>query len=135
MNTPWAKGPRRILIADDQPAFRKLLRQLLAGLGAEFIECPDGADAVAAFEQHQPDWAVLDWVMPSLDGVAAIRAIRAKHPRARLVLLSIHSTPTLAREAVEAGACACFSKERLQELLALLREPPASAEVGVQGNT
>jgi CheY-like chemotaxis protein len=112
---------RSILIADDQPAFRQLLRQMLAGLAAEFIECGDGAEAVAAFERHLPDWALLDWLMPNLDGVEATRSIRARHPQARVVILSLHFSPLLAHEADNAGACACFSKDQLEDLLALLR--------------
>ncbi len=67
--------------------------------------------------------------MPNLDGVAAARSIRARHPEARVVVLSAHFTRTLAREATDAGACACFPKERLKDLLALLRDsPPGSPE-------
>lgn len=123
------KAARSILIADDQPAFRKLLRHLLAELGAEFIECPDGVEAVAAFERHQPDWALLDWMMPNLDGAAAARAIRARHPQARIVLISVHSARLLAQEAADAGACAFFPKDQLQDLVTLLRTSPPSAEI------
>ena len=113
-------GPR-VLIADDQSAFRELLRQMLVGVAREIVECADGVEAVAAFETHQPDWALLDWVMPNLDGQAAARAIRARHPRARIVILSSHLTPMLASEAQAAGACGCFPKERMHEVIALLR--------------
>ena|SRR5258708_754618 len=129
MQNTSTRYARSILIADDQPAFRKLLRQALADLADEFIECSDGVEAVAAFERHQPDWALLDWMMPNLDGVAAARSIRARHPEARIVVLSVHFTPTLAKEAVDAGARACFPKERLQDLLRLLRQSPPWEEV------
>ena len=101
---------RRILIADDQPGFRLFLRQVLAHLAAEVIECADGIEAVAAFERHQPDWAVLDWMMPNLDGVAAARSIRARHPQARIVVISVGFTPLLAKEAAAAGPAPVYPK-------------------------
>ena len=123
MQAPPIECARSVLIADDQPAFRKLLRRVLAELPADVIECPDGAAAVVAYEQHRPDWALLDWMMPNLDGLAATRSIRARHPDARCVVITVHFTQTLAREADEAGACACLPKEKLPDLLALLRGP------------
>src|ERR1041384_4929106 len=96
-------GAHRILIADDQAAFRQLLRQRLNTLAAEVIECSDGAEAVDTFDRDQPDWVVLDWIMPRVDGLAATRAIRARHPHARVVILSAHCSPLLVREAADAG--------------------------------
>lgn len=110
----------RVLIADDQAAFRGLLREVLGGMSAEIIECRDGGEAVAAFDRHQPDWAFLDWSMPVLDGLEATRAITARHPGARVVLLSVHASPGLAREAASAGARACFGKEHLSAATALI---------------
>src|SRR5215467_14599124 len=105
MEAPSRQCARSILIADDQNAFRTLLRHLLSDVASEIIECQDGAEAVAAFERHEPDWALLDWMMPNLDGIGATRSIRARHPQARIILLSAHSTPMLAQEATNAGAC------------------------------
>lgn len=111
----------RVLLADDQPAFRALARQMLAGLTSDVIECCDGVEAVANFERCPADWTLLDWVMPRLDGLAATRAIRARHPQARIILISSHLTPILEREAEAAGVVASFPKERLHEVIALLR--------------
>ncbi len=111
----------RILLADDQPAFRALARQMLSGLAREVIECTDGVEAVASFEECPADWTLLDWSMPRLDGLAAARAIRARHPQARIILISSHLTPTLEREAAAAGVSGSFPKERLHEVVALIR--------------
>jgi CheY-like chemotaxis protein len=111
----------RVLLADDQPAFRALARQMLAGLASDVVECCDGVEAVANFERCPADWALLDWAMPGLDGLAAARAIRARHPKARIVLISSHLTAMLEREAATAGVFASFPKERLHEVIALLR--------------
>ena len=111
----------RVLVADDQPAFRALARQMLAGVAGEVIECGDGTEAVADFERCPADWVLLDWAMPGLDGLAAARAIRVRHPQARIVLISSHLTPMLEREAAAAGVFGSFPKERLHEVIALLR--------------
>lgn len=113
--------PPTVLIADDQPAFRRLARQFLALLPAQVIECESGSEALLAFDRHQPDWTLLDWSMPEPDGLAVIRTLRPLHPRAGLVLISAHFTPLLEREAEAAGASGCFPKERLLDVLAFLR--------------
>lgn len=129
METPPKRRGLSILIADDQPAFRKLLRRALRDVATEVIECQDGVEAVDAFERNQPDWALLDWMMPKLDGIATARSIRMRHPEARVVLMSVHSAPLLAQEAADAGAFSFFPKERLKDILALFQEPPPSPEL------
>jgi two-component system capsular synthesis sensor histidine kinase RcsC len=115
----------RVLLADDQPAFRALARQMLDGVAGEIVDCCDGAEAVEKFGRCPADWALLDWVMPRLDGLAAARAIRERHPQARIILISSHLTPMLEREAEAAGVFASVPKERLHEVIALLRSQPS----------
>ena len=117
-----------VLIADDREAFLLLFRQMLGGMAGEIIECADGLEAVASFEHRQPDWTVLDWAMPNLDGLGAARAIRARHPQARIVLISSHLTPMLEREAAAAGVFGSFPKERLHEVIALLRTQSSNSK-------
>lgn len=123
-----AGGRVRVLIADDQPAFLDLLREMLAGLAGEVFECQDGAAAVRLFERHQPDWTLLDWNMPVLDGLAAARVILKESPRARVILLSLHVTPALSREALEAGVRACLGKHEVPSALDLIRPTPGGGE-------
>lgn len=94
---------------------------MLDGVAGEIVECCDGAEAAEKFGRCPADWALLDWAMPGLDGLAAARAICARHPQARIVLISSHLTPMLEREAATAGVFASFPKERLHEVIALLR--------------
>lgn len=126
MQGPIQANPPRALIADDQPAFRSLVCQVVASLPAEVIVCTNGSEALVAFEQHQPDWTLLDWSMPEPDGLAVIRILRDRHPRSCLILLSAHFSSLLEREAEAAGATRCFPKERLLDVLRYLRltRPP-----------
>ena len=65
-----------ILIADDQPMLRQMLRDTLAPEGYEFIEASTGHQAIDLFRQYQPDIVLLDVVMPGIDGPNACAALR-----------------------------------------------------------
>ena len=67
----------RVLIADDVEDNRQLLAQLLAPVGFETRLATNGAEAVEAFEEWQPHLVLMDFRMPVMDGVEAIRRIRA----------------------------------------------------------
>ncbi|MEO8070087.1 MAG: diguanylate cyclase [Acidobacteriota bacterium] len=67
----------RILVADDDPISRKMLERTLVRLGHEVIAVQDGLSALAALtEADGPRLAILDWMMPGMDGVAVCRALR-----------------------------------------------------------
>ena len=66
----------RILVADDHPANRELVRAVLAPLGAEVCEACDGAAAVEAASEGEFDLILMDLRMPVLDGLNAMKAIR-----------------------------------------------------------
>jgi len=108
----------RILVVDDDPAVRKLVRFLLADV-AEVNECEDGADALSAYERHEPDWVLMDLSMRGLNGLAALGQILAAHPEARVVILTQHDSPTLRAAAAKAGARRYFLKDDLTQLRAL----------------
>ena len=65
-----------ILIADDQPMLRQMLRDVLASEGYEFIEASTGHQAIDLFRQHLPDIVLLDVIMPGIDGPNACAALR-----------------------------------------------------------
>jgi CheY-like chemotaxis protein len=82
-------APRRtILIADDEPAFRRLIRVMLASDQYLVIEAHDGDDAWTLMQTVRPAVALLDIKMPGRDGLALTRAIRADpHLAATRVIL------------------------------------------------
>ena len=77
----------RILLADDEPALREALTELLTQEGYEVCAVSDGKAALAAAERFHPDVAILDVLMPELDGLAACKALRARS-RLPIVLLT-----------------------------------------------
>jgi CheY-like chemotaxis protein len=76
-----------ILVADDDPLLRRTLTDIL-GSAFDVIEASDGDEAVRLCVERRPDVAVLDLVMPRLDGLDAIRKIRAECPGIRIVAVS-----------------------------------------------
>jgi CheY-like chemotaxis protein len=79
----------KILIADDSPAMRQCIREMLSG-NDEILECASGREAVVIFGHHRPDWVLMDIEMPEQDGLSAAREIRASFPDARIVFVTGH---------------------------------------------
>ncbi len=78
----------KILIAEDNPVNRELLRELLEMRGYEIFEACDGLQALAMVDQVCPHLLVLDLGMPGLDGFGVIRKIRADPTHANLPVLA-----------------------------------------------
>ena len=108
----------RVLLADDHPVFRQGLRALLEREKFEVVgEASDGLEAIAAAERLQPQVVVIDLAMPALNGVDAVREIVKRVPRAKAVLLTMHTEEYHVLEALRAGAKACVSKSQAAEHL------------------
>jgi two-component system cell cycle response regulator DivK len=72
----------KILVADDNPVSRELIREALEGDGCVVIEAIDGRDAIQKIMSEDPDLALVDIQMPGVDGFGVISAIR--HDQSRL---------------------------------------------------
>ena len=96
----------RILIADDHDVVRSGLRRVLeAQPGWEVVaEAADGRDAVGKARTTKPDVAVLDCMMPLLNGVEATRQIRARVPETEVLVFTLHEDERLIEEILKAGA-------------------------------
>lgn len=78
----------KVLIADDDRLIRAMLRDLLADLGHEVLEAENGEEAVARAEREHPDALILDFLMPRLSGLDALRQLRSRGHRLPAVLLT-----------------------------------------------
>src|SRR5688572_24579708 len=67
-------------------------------------EAGNGVEAVAAYERHHPDVALLDLRMPVMEGVEAVRLIRERDPQARVIVLTTYDTDEEIARALRAGA-------------------------------
>ena len=110
-----------ILIVDDNPGFRSLIRHALTGLARDISECVDGADALAAYTEHQPSVVLMDIRMPRMDGVEATRAIRRLPGEAGstpIVALTANADPADVQGYIEAGMQGAVEKPVKAEKLA-----------------
>jgi DNA-binding NarL/FixJ family response regulator len=99
-------GKIRIVVADDHFVVRMGLTALVnTEPDLEVVgEAADGAQAVSAFEKHRPDLVLMDLRMPIQDGISATAEIKAKHPNARVLMLTTFDGDTDIHRAMEAGA-------------------------------
>ncbi len=97
----------KILIAEDDSVSRRLLEAFLSKWGYEVIVATNGAEAWRIFEQDEaPRLALLDWMMPELDGIEVCRRVRVREarPYVYMVLLTARSQKQDLLKALEAGA-------------------------------
>ncbi len=114
----------RVLIVENNPAMRHLLRQLI-GDAAEIYECADGAEALPLYEAHHlngADWVLMDLRMARVNGLEATRRLRAAHDEARVLIVTSFGDARLREAARQAGACGYMLKENLHQLQELLAE-------------
>lgn len=109
-----------ILIIEDNAAMRRLIRTLVGDLADAVYECEDGAQALAAYQQHQPDWVLMDIRMPNLDGISASRCITDFDPQAKILIVTDYDDERLRVEAVNAGTRGYILKDRLLDLRLIL---------------
>lgn len=102
----------KILIADDHPVVRHGLRRLLEPQ-SDLEVCSEAATGVEAIEQtktSKPNLAVLDVTMPEMSGLEAAGEIHATSPETAILILSMHFSEGIAREALRLGARGYISK-------------------------
>jgi|SRR4028119_1093237 len=109
-----------VLIVDDSQPMRELIKMTLSGVAEVVGECADGADALAAYTQLQPDWVLMDVEMKGVDGIAATRQITAADPQARVLMVTDYNDGELRKAAHEAGAVWYIVKENLIDILEIL---------------
>ena len=112
-------APVRVLIADDEPAFREALRPLIEEQPELTVvgEAKNGLTAIKLVEELEPDAVVIDLHMPLVDGVTAVARMRKDHPSLCLIALTGDPAPELHTAVTEAGADAVFLKNDLVETL------------------
>ena len=94
----------KILIVDDAEFLRVRISKMLISHGHQVIEADNGEVAVRAYQSGQPDCVLLDITMPEMDGLAALKEIRAYDPRAKVVMLTALGQEAVVLEAIRSGA-------------------------------
>jgi PAS domain S-box-containing protein len=104
----WMVGElrgRRVLLVDDNPAALEVLAHMLESLGVQVEPALSGSQALEVFEREGPQafaWVLIDWKMPTMDGVACAREMLRRHPDAQSCILLV--TAFGREDALRAGA-------------------------------
>jgi len=113
----------RILVVDDDPILRQMVRAFLEVADLAVWEAVDGPDALVQAAAVRPDVILLDLMMPGMDGYTVCRTLQGE-PTTRaipVVFLTASPDPSLNRQAYAAGAVACLTKPfRREALLAVV---------------
>ncbi len=108
----------RILIVDDHPTIRKVLRSLFESNGFEVCgEAINGVDGIEKARELRPDLVLLDLSMPVMDGLAAARQLNELMPEVRLMMLTNHADSILETDALNVGIRRLILKDRASDML------------------
>jgi two-component system KDP operon response regulator KdpE len=122
----------RILVVDDEPQIRRIMRTTLTGAGYEVDDAKTGEEALEKVREFRPDLVVLDINMPGMGGLATCKAIRADTNLA-IIMLTVRNSEDDKVAALDAGADDYVTKpfstpELLARIRATLRRSPAQAQ-------
>ena len=109
----------RILVADDDPAFRQRAKAFLASeADVEVVaEAADGEEAIRKAQELKPDVVLMDVRMPGLNGVTATRVLRQEMPEVKVIMLSVFDLPEYREAAMVSGASGYVVKKCMIEAL------------------
>jgi DNA-binding NarL/FixJ family response regulator len=121
-----AAKPKRIVVVDDHPLFRKGLEQLINSSDDAFNVCGEAGDAaegMSAIRRLKPDLVIVDLSLPGANGIELIKNIRAEFQKLPVLILSMHDESLYALRALRAGAQGYVMKqEALENVVNAIRE-------------
>lgn len=115
----------RVLLVDDHALLRTGVAKIINQEPDLHVvaEAENGAEAIAAYERHQPHVTLLDLRMPVMEGVEAVKQIRARDPRALLIVLTTYDRDDEISQALKAGAKAYVLKDiAAEDLVGCIRD-------------
>ncbi len=110
----------KVLVVDDNPQARQMIKDYVLTELDVFLECDDGSKALATYAKLQPDFVLMDWEMKEVNGLTATKNIIAEFPDAKIVMVTNFDEPDLRQAAKDAGAIGYIRKENILELKEIL---------------
>jgi two-component system, NarL family, response regulator DegU len=117
MSQEQIRGLTRLAIVDDHELSRASLQNLLSDEpDFEIVgQAANGRQALLLCSRHRPDLILMDVRMPEMDGLAATKEIKQRHPEISVMMLTMHENPDYLLEALKAGAAGYVLKDAPQE--------------------
>lgn len=95
----------KVLIVDDASFMRMMIKDILQKNGFEVIgEAANGIEAVNLYKKEKPDVVTMDITMPDMDGIEAVKEIRAFDPAAKVIMCSAMGQQSMVMDAIKSGA-------------------------------
>ena len=126
----------RILIIDDEPQIRSMLKLMLEREGYEVVEAPDGVEGIKVYRQNPADLIITDLIMPNKDGIGMIIDLKKEFPDVNIIAMSgggLNKPDGYLKGAKKLGAACTLTKpidreEMLRAVKDILKESPSPEE-------
>lgn len=126
----------RILIIDDEPQIRSMLKLMLEREGYEVVEAPDGVEGIKIYRQNPADLIITDLIMPNKDGIGMIIDLKKEFPDVNIIAMSgggLNKPDGYLKGAKKLGAACTLTKpidreEMLRAVKDILKESPSPEE-------
>jgi CheY-like chemotaxis protein len=125
---------KNILVIDDEPQIRSMVRLILERAGYGVMEAPDGLEGIARFREKPADLIITDLIMPNRDGIGMIIELKKEFPEVKIIAMSgggLNRPEGYLRGALKLGASCTLAKPiNRQELLRAVKDTlePVSAD-------
>ncbi len=126
----------RILIIDDEPQIRSMLRLMLERDGYEVVEAPDGIEGIRLYRQNPSDLIITDLIMPNKDGIGMIIDLKKEFPEVKIIAMSgggLNKPDGYLKGAKKLGAAYTLTKPiDREEMLRAVKETLKGSEIEVE---
>ena len=120
---------KKILIVDDDPLFREGLHMVLTKVGFDVVEAASGEDAIKEASTSPFDVALVDFLMPDMDGLEVLHELKKINPRSRFILMTAFATIEHAVRAIKKGASDYIAKPvPFEQLIAVVNRVLAESQ-------
>ena len=111
----------KLLIVEDNPAMRKMIKDMFRQDFEEIFECEDGSEALESYKFNKPDWVFMDIKMKTMDGIDAAGQIVSSFPDAKVIMVTDFNDAGFKKKSREAGAAGYVLKENLSDLFDIIQ--------------